>query len=76
MLWGSPKALRDLIWAAMVAKVDSAANVVVVLCCTRAEHLTEADRKRHISLGELAGIPVIHTDVTKRRVLPPSGVTT
>jgi hypothetical protein len=75
MLWGAPKSLRDLVWAAMVAQVDSAANVVIVLCCTRAEHLTDADRKRHISLGEVAGIPVIHTDVKTHRVLPASGVT-
>ena len=70
MLWGAPKALRDLIWAAMVAQIDFGANPVIVLCCTRAEHLTDTDRKRHISLGEIAGIPVIHTDVKTRRVLP------
>lgn len=75
MLWGAPKALRDLIWAAMVAQVDFGADPVIILCCTRAEHLTDTDRKRHVSLGEAAGIPVMHTDVKTRRVLPISGGT-
>jgi hypothetical protein len=68
MLWGRPRALRDLMWAAMVALVDDAANPVVVLCSTRSVHLTDAERKRHIALGDLVGIVIVHTDVTLRSV--------
>jgi hypothetical protein len=68
MLWGGRRALRDLVWAAMVAQVDDAAATVVVLCATRAEHMTDAERKRHVALGELAGVEVVHTDVVLREV--------
>ncbi len=68
MLWGGRRGLRDLIWAAMVAQVDDAADAVVVLCATRAEHITDAERQRHVALGELAGVEVVHTDVLLREV--------
>lgn len=71
MLWGSRRALRDLLWAAMVAQVDNGAETVVVLCATRDEHITDTEKKRHIALCELAGVAVVHTEVALREVARP-----
>jgi hypothetical protein len=70
MLWGPPRALPDLLWAAMVARIDAHADPVIVLTSTRAQSLSSTERLRHEALAGLAGIQVCHTTVTPTRTRP------
>jgi hypothetical protein len=73
MIWGPPKVLRDLIWAGITAVADGREPVPLIVVATpRGESLGQGEMKRHIRIGQIAGLEVRHTTLRVTRVVPES----
>lgn len=71
MIWGPPKVLRDLVWAGITAVADGGGPApLVVVAAPRGESLGQAEMKRHVRVGEIAGLEVRHTTLRVTRVVP------
>ncbi len=71
LIWGPPKALRDLVWAGISSLAQgSGPPPLVVVAFLRGDVLSEAERQRHVRIGEIAGLEVRHTTLNPTRVTP------
>jgi hypothetical protein len=71
MIWGPPKVLRDLVWAGITAVADGREPApLIVVASPYGESLDQGEIKRHIRIGEIAGLEVRHTTLRVTRVVP------
>jgi hypothetical protein len=71
MIWGPPKVLRDLVWAGITAVADSHEPApLIVVAGPRGESLAQGEMKRHVRIGEIAGLEVTHTTLRITHVVP------
>jgi hypothetical protein len=71
MIWGPPKVLRDLVWAGIIAIADEREPApLIVVAAPRGEALSQGEMKRHLRIGEIAGLEVRHTNLRVTRVAP------
>lgn len=71
MIWGPPKVLRDLVWAGITAKADGREPTpLVVVAAPHGESPAEGEMRRHVRIGEIAGLEVRHTTLRVTRVVP------
>jgi hypothetical protein len=69
MIWGPPKTLRDLIWAAIVAVADARDSAPLIVVATpRGETLSQSEKTRHVRIGQVADLDVRHTTLRSVRV--------
>ena len=69
MIWGPPKVLRDLVWAGITAVADGGEPApLIVVAAPRGESLGQGAIKRHVRIGEIAGLDVRHTTLRVTRV--------
>lgn len=70
MIWGPPKVLRDLVWAGINAVADGGESPpLIVVASPRGESLGPGDIRRHVRIGEIAGLEVRHTTLRVTRVV-------
>jgi hypothetical protein len=71
MIWGPPKALRDLVWAGIIAIADAREPTPLIVVATpRGESLSHGEMKRHKRIGEIASLEVSHTNLRLTHVAP------
>jgi hypothetical protein len=71
LIWGPPRTLRDLVWAGISAVVDGNDPVpLIVVAAVRGEAPEPADMRRHIRIGQTAGLEVCHTTLRTTRTVP------
>lgn len=71
MIWGPPKVLRDLVWAGITTVADGHEPIpLIVVAAPRGESLSQGEMKRHVRIGEIAGLEVRHTNLRVTRVMP------
>ncbi|GAA1290493.1 hypothetical protein Psi02_15250 [Planotetraspora silvatica] len=71
MIWGPPKALRDLVWAGINSVVDDLEPTpLLVIASPRGLELDPGEKRRHVLLGDVAGLEVLHTVLRVIRVTP------
>lgn len=71
MMWGPPKTLRDLIWAGINTIADGGEPPpLLVITTAQGEELDAGEVRRHVRLGEIAGLEVTHTSLRVTRVTP------
>jgi hypothetical protein len=69
MIWGPPKVLRDLVWAGITSVADGREPApVIVVASPQGETVGQGEMKRHIRIGEIAGLEVRHTTLRVTRV--------
>jgi hypothetical protein len=61
MMWGPPKTLRDIIWAGINALADRQPRPILIVTVPYAHRVDDGEKRRHILLGEIAGLDVRHT---------------
>jgi hypothetical protein len=63
--------LRDLVWAGIIAIADEREPApLIVVAAPRGEALSQGEMKRHLRIGEIAGLEVRHTNLRVTRVAP------
>jgi hypothetical protein len=69
MIWGPPKTLRDIVWAGIneVAN-DILPTPLLVVAIPQGQVLDEGEKRRHVKLGQVAGLDVRHTVLRVIRV--------
>jgi hypothetical protein len=71
MIWGPPKTLRDMVWAGINAVADGRQpKPLLVVGSLHGNLLADSVRRRHIRLGEIAGLDVRHTVLRATQVTP------
>ena len=70
MMWGPPKTLRDIVWAGINAVADGLATPLLVVATPQGHVLDDGEKRRHIRLGQLAGLEVRHAVLQVTRVTP------
>lgn len=74
MIWGPPKTLRDLVWAGINSIADDRQPTPLLVVATpRGDVLGESEKRRHIRLGQIAGLKVSHTVLRVTRVIAQQG---
>jgi hypothetical protein len=69
MIWGPPKTLRDLVWAGINSIADNhEPTPLLVVATPRGNVLSETEKRRHVRLGQIAGLDVAHTVLRVTRV--------
>jgi hypothetical protein len=70
MIWGPPKALRDVVWAGINAVVDQQPSPILIIAVPYGHPLDEGDKRRHVRLGRTAGLEVRHAVLHATKVTP------
>lgn len=71
MIWGPPRALRDLVWAGINAVADGRQPApLIVIATPHGESLGDGEVQRHVTVGQIAGLEVRHTVLRVTRVTP------
>jgi hypothetical protein len=70
MMWGPPKTLRDMVWAGINAVADNLPKPLLVVATPQGHVLDDGEKRRHIRLGQLAGLDVRHTVLKVTRITP------
>jgi hypothetical protein len=60
MIWGPPRAIQSLVWAAINAVVDESDQSAILVVTRQGERLTDGQLARHRKMGELLHVPVHH----------------
>lgn len=71
MMWGPPRTLRDIMWAGINALADGQPKPLLVVTIPYSTRMDDGEMRRHVLLGEIAGLDVRHatlrpTAVTRR----------
>ncbi|MEV4072014.1 hypothetical protein [Nonomuraea fuscirosea] len=72
MMWGPPKTLRDLVWAGINALIDTPHQPLLVVATPQGQRLDEGEKRRHIRLGQVAGLDVRHTVLRMTHISRPN----
>lgn len=64
MIWGPPRTIQSLIWAALNAILDETDPPTILVVCTQGERLSDGQKLRHRRLGRLLHVPVHHITVS------------
>jgi hypothetical protein len=70
MMWGPPKTLRDMMWAGINAVADNLPRPLLVVATPHGHVLDDGEKRRHIRLGQLAGLDVRHTVLRITQITP------
>jgi hypothetical protein len=70
MMWGPPKTLRDMVWAGLNALADNLPKPLLVIASPQGHVLDDGEKRRHIRLGQLAGLDVRHTILRITQITP------
>ena len=71
MIWGPPKVLRDLVWAGITSVADGREPTpVIVVASPHGETVGPGEIRRHVRIGQIAGLEVRHTTLRVTRVVP------
>lgn len=60
MMWGPPKTLRDIMWAGINAVADQEPTPILVVAVPHGQALDDGEKRRHVHLGDIAGLDVRH----------------
>jgi hypothetical protein len=71
MIWGPPKAMRDLIWAGINAVAAGLQpRPLLIVGISYGNVLADSEKQRNIRLGEIVGLEVRHTVLRVTRLAP------
>ena len=72
MMWGPPKALRDIVWAGINARADNDPTPILVVAVQHGQMLNDGEKRRHTQLAGYAGLEVRHAVLRPTRVVAPA----
>jgi hypothetical protein len=73
MMWGPPKTLRDIMWAGINALADGQPRPLLVVTIPYSHRMDDGEMRRHVLLGEIAGLDVRHTTLRPTAATPRDG---